>query len=256
MAADQSRVQSRAARAGSACLALLVLGLSAGGLPASARTTPASACRLQTVWDGVGDAGDKRDFSVTLKIAGNEPGPYSARVKVTIHNPKVELCGGTISWYEGQGAGGQHRHSVSIGRHGGLSSQVTLPAGADGVAATVLARKVPSGGKRKSAIKPASGCTLESRYSTIGQTGDTKDFTVIFHAVSPVGPNEPATIKVEAKVLNPRVTLCSVTLLLTEYPAGTEKHILTNIGPHGGVSEPITIPANSVPAVKGLAKLG
>ena len=103
-------------------------------------THPTSDCTLDTIWDGVGDGGDKQDYSVMLKVTGSEPGPYTAQVEVKILNPKVEICSATVSWYEGNGATGQHSAPVTIGLHGGLSSQVSLPVGADGVAAKVLGR--------------------------------------------------------------------------------------------------------------------
>ena len=103
-------------------------------------THPTSGCTLDTIWDGVGDGGDKQDYSVTLKVTGSEPGPYSAQVEVKILSPKVEICSATVLWYEGNGATGQHSASVTIGPHGGISSRVSLPASADGVAAKVLGR--------------------------------------------------------------------------------------------------------------------
>jgi hypothetical protein len=101
---------------------------------------PTSGCTLDTIWYGAGDGGDKQDYNVTLKIAGSEPGPYSAQVEVKILNPKVGICSATVLWYEGNGATGQHSAPVTIGVHGGVSSRVSLPAGADGVAAKVLGR--------------------------------------------------------------------------------------------------------------------
>jgi len=99
-----------------------------------------SGCTLDTIWDGAGDGGDKQDYTVTLKVTGSEPGPYSVQIEVKVLNPKVEICSGSVLWYEGNGATGQHRAPVTIGAHGGVSSRVTLPTGADGVAAKVLAR--------------------------------------------------------------------------------------------------------------------
>jgi hypothetical protein len=101
---------------------------------------PTSDCTLDTIWYGAGDGGDKQDYSVTLKTTGHEPGPYSVQVEVKILNPKVEICSVTVLWYEGNGATGQHSASVTIGPHGGVSSRVSLPASADGVAAKVLGR--------------------------------------------------------------------------------------------------------------------
>jgi hypothetical protein len=105
-------------------------------------TTPGhtSGCPLENVWDGVGEIGDKRDFGVKLKVISNEPGPYTATVEVTIHNPKVEICSALITGFEGNGASGQHSYPVTIGPHGGISSRVSLPATSDGLAATVTAR--------------------------------------------------------------------------------------------------------------------
>jgi hypothetical protein len=108
--------------------------------PPKSGTHPASGCTLDTIWDGVGDGGDKQDYSVTLKTTGSEPGPYSVQVEVKILNPKVEICSGSVLWYEGNGATGQHSAPVTIGVHGGVSSRVSLPATADGVAAKVLGR--------------------------------------------------------------------------------------------------------------------
>jgi len=108
--------------------------------PPRSGTHPTSGCTLDTIWDGAGDGGDKQDYSVTLKVTGHEPGPYSAQVEVKILNPKVEICSGSVLWYEGNGATGQHSASVTIGVNGGLSSRVSLPASADGVAAKVLGR--------------------------------------------------------------------------------------------------------------------
>lgn len=102
--------------------------------------SPTSGCTLETFWDGAGDGGDKKDFSVTLNVAGNEPGPYTAAVEVTIHNPKVDICNATVKWYEGQGASGQHSAPVTIGRHGGVSSRLSLPVNADGMFVKVTAR--------------------------------------------------------------------------------------------------------------------
>lgn len=99
-----------------------------------------SGCTLDTIWDGVGDGGDKQDYSVTLKTTGSEPGPYTVQVEVKILNPKVEICSGSVLWYEGTGATGQHSAPVTIGVHGGVSSRVSLPESADGVAAKVLGR--------------------------------------------------------------------------------------------------------------------
>lgn len=98
-----------------------------------------SGCTLENVWDG-GEIGDKRDFGVKLKVSGNEPGPYTATVEVTVHNPKVEICSAVITGYEGNGASGQHSYPVAIGPHGGISSRVSLPATSDGLLATVTAR--------------------------------------------------------------------------------------------------------------------
>ncbi|MGH2853011.1 MAG: hypothetical protein ACRDLF_02315 [Solirubrobacteraceae bacterium] len=106
----------------------------------AASTRPASGCTLINTWDGVGEGGDKRDFSVKLKVTGAEPGPYSAQIEVKILNSKVEICSATIAWYEGNGATGQHSAPVTIGAHGGVSSRASLPAGADAVLATVRAR--------------------------------------------------------------------------------------------------------------------
>lgn len=103
-------------------------------------THPTSGCTLDTIWYGAGDGGDKQDYSVTLKTTGHEPGPYSVQVEVKILNPKVEICSATVLWYEGNGATGQHSAPVTIGVHGGVSSRVSLPASADGVAAKVLGR--------------------------------------------------------------------------------------------------------------------
>lgn len=97
-------------------------------------------CTLETYWDGAGDGGDKKDFSVTLNVAGNEPGPYTAAVEVTLHNPRVEICSATVKWYEGQGASGQHSAPVTMGRHGGVSSRLSLPVNADGMFVKVMAR--------------------------------------------------------------------------------------------------------------------
>lgn len=99
-----------------------------------------SGCTLETFWDGAGDGGDKKDFSVTLNVSGNEPGPYTAAVEVTLHNPKVEICSATVKWYEGQGASGQHSVPVTIGRRGGVSSRISLPVNADGMFVKVMAR--------------------------------------------------------------------------------------------------------------------
>jgi hypothetical protein len=101
---------------------------------------PTSGCTLETFWDGAGDGGDKKDFGVTLNVAGNEPGPYTAAVEVTIHSPKVEICSATVKWYEGQGASGQRSAPVTIGRHGGVSSRISLPVNADGMFVKVMAR--------------------------------------------------------------------------------------------------------------------
>lgn len=106
----------------------------------AAGTHPTSGCTLDTIWYGAGDGGDKQDYSVTLKTSGSEPGPYTVQVEVKILNPKVEICSATVLWYEGNGATGQHSASVTIGPHGGISSRVSLPASADGVAAKVLGR--------------------------------------------------------------------------------------------------------------------
>ncbi len=46
-----------------------------------------SGCTLENVWDG-GEIGDKRDFGVKLKVSGNEPGPYTATVEVTVIIPR------------------------------------------------------------------------------------------------------------------------------------------------------------------------
>jgi hypothetical protein len=100
----------------------------------------ASGCTLETFSDGAGDGGDKKDFSVTLNVSGNEPGPYSAAIEVTLHNSKVEICSATVKWYEGQGASGQHSAPVTIGRHGGVSSRIALPVNADGMFVKVMAR--------------------------------------------------------------------------------------------------------------------
>lgn len=108
--------------------------------PAKLVTKPTSGCTLDTIWDGVGDGGDKQDYTVMLKTTGHEPGPYSVQVEVKILNPKVEICSATVLWYEGNGATGQHSAPVTIGVHGGVSSRVPLPASADGVAAKVLGR--------------------------------------------------------------------------------------------------------------------
>jgi hypothetical protein len=103
-------------------------------------TAPTSGCTLETFWDGAGDGGDKKDFSVTLNVSGIEPGPYTVAVEVTLHNPKVEICNATVKWYEGQGASGQHSAPVTIGRHGGVSSRLSLPVNADGMFVKVMAR--------------------------------------------------------------------------------------------------------------------
>jgi len=108
--------------------------------PPKSGTHPTSGCTLDTIWYGAGDGGDKQDYSVTLKTTGHEPGPYSVQVEVKILNPKVEICSATVLWYEGNGATGQHSAPVTIGAHGGVSSRVSLPASADGVAAEVLGR--------------------------------------------------------------------------------------------------------------------
>jgi hypothetical protein len=108
--------------------------------PPKSGTHPTSGCTLDTIWYGAGDGGDKQDYSVTLKTTGHEPGPYSVQVEVKILNPKVEICSATVLWYEGNGATGQHSAPVTIGAHGGVSSRVSLPASADGVAAKVLGR--------------------------------------------------------------------------------------------------------------------
>jgi hypothetical protein len=100
-----------------------------------------SGCTLDAIWDGVGDGGDKQDYTVTLKTTGSVPGPYTVQVEVKILNPKVEICSATVLWYEGNGATGQHSAPVTIGPHGGVSSRVSLPANADGVAAKVLGRQ-------------------------------------------------------------------------------------------------------------------
>jgi hypothetical protein len=102
--------------------------------------SPTSDCTLETFSDGAGDSGDKQDYTVTFKATGHEPGPYSAQVEVKILNPRVEICSATVLWYEGNGATGQHSAPVTIGVHGGVSSRVSLPASADGMAAKVLGR--------------------------------------------------------------------------------------------------------------------
>jgi hypothetical protein len=104
------------------------------------RPNPTSGCTLVNTWDGLGEDGDKQDFSVKLKETGTSPGPYSAQIEVAVHNTKVEICSGTVSWYEGNGASGQQTATVTIGVHGGVSSRVSLPVGADGVLAKVTAR--------------------------------------------------------------------------------------------------------------------
>jgi hypothetical protein len=103
--------------------------------------TPTPGCTLVNTWIyGPGEDGDKQDFSVKLKETGTPPAPYSVQIEVRIRNPKVEICSGSVSWYEGNGASGQHTASVTIGVHGGISSRISLPAGADGVLAKVTAR--------------------------------------------------------------------------------------------------------------------
>jgi hypothetical protein len=108
--------------------------------PSKMPPNPTAGCTLANTWDGYSEDGDRQDFGVRIKETGTSPGPYSAQIEVTIHNSKVEICEGSISWYEGNGATGQHTAPVTIGVHGGLSSRVSLPVGADAVFAKVTAR--------------------------------------------------------------------------------------------------------------------
>ncbi len=109
--------------------------------PPMSGTHPASGCTLTTAWDGTGDGGDKQDYTVTVKETGSGAGQYAAQVEVKIRNPKVEICSATVSWYEiGKEASGLQSSPVTIGVHGGVSSRVTLPAGATKAFATVLGR--------------------------------------------------------------------------------------------------------------------
>jgi hypothetical protein len=104
-------------------------------------TKPTTSCTLNTTWDGVGDGGDKQDYTVTVKEAGSGSGPYTAQVEVKILNPRVEICKATVSWYEmGKEAAGLQSSPVTIGVHGGVSSRVTLPAGATRAFSTVTGR--------------------------------------------------------------------------------------------------------------------
>jgi len=104
-------------------------------------TKPTSGCTLVTSWDGVGDGGDKQDFTVTVKEAGSGSGPYTAQVEVKILKSNVEICNATVSWYEiGKETSGLQSSTVTIGSHGGVSSRVTLPAGATRAFAKVTGR--------------------------------------------------------------------------------------------------------------------
>ncbi len=104
-------------------------------------TKPTSGCTLVTSWDGVGDGGDKQDFSVTVKETGTGSGPYTDQVEVKVLKSNVEICSATVSWYEiGKEAAGLQSSTVTIGSHGGVSSRVTLPAGATRAFAKVTGR--------------------------------------------------------------------------------------------------------------------
>jgi hypothetical protein len=109
--------------------------------PPKSGTKPTSGCTLDTAWDGVGDGGDKQDYTVAVKETGSGTGPYTAQVEVKVLKPKVEICSATVSWYEiGKEASGLQSTPVTIGVHGGLSSRVTLPVGATRAFATVTGR--------------------------------------------------------------------------------------------------------------------
>jgi hypothetical protein len=109
--------------------------------PPKSGTKPTTGCTLVTSWDGVGDGGDTQDFTVTVKETGSSPGPYTAQVEVKILKSNVEICSGAISWYEiGKEASGLQSSTVTIGVHGGVSSRVTLPAGATRAFAKVTGR--------------------------------------------------------------------------------------------------------------------
>lgn len=99
-------------------------------------------CSRKTWWiQPNAQFGDTKDFGVKLKGA-EEPGPLE--VVVAIHNPRIEICSASISVLEGVEGGGYRKvvFAVRIGRHGGLSSKLTLPPSGHFYApeVTVLAR--------------------------------------------------------------------------------------------------------------------
>lgn len=93
---------------------------------------------------------------------------------------------------------------------------------------------------------PAGRCSLKVEHAPQGELGNTNEITVQLKKLS--GPSSSwrgATIAVEVKVKNPRISICSATLseaifISPSTPAESHEFHLT-IGPHGGQSSPVTL---------------
>jgi hypothetical protein len=190
------------------------------------------------------------------------PHPGLGEVAVTVSDPNTVVCRVTVQEAALPailGAAEEFIRSfpITIGEHGGLSSPVPLPSD------TPMPKASPNFDVVKiytrylhlpkpSPPKPTHGCTLETSAQDNGaQYGDTKDFGVKLKWVGQVISGEPKKLEVEVTIHKPHITICSGSLhglepILTngvETGANQATYPVT-IGPHGGMSSPVTVPSN------------
>ena len=104
--------------------------------------------------------------------------------------------------------------------------------------------------------KPGSSCAhpLFSGLTGEGPAGDLREFTIkpkILSNPEP-GSSKPMTFELEVVVINPHILICSVEVIDAGYNYETDRYEKSrvhfyhlSISPHGGLSSPVTVPADT-----------
>jgi hypothetical protein len=175
----------------------------------------------------------------------NTPSKGQEELKVQVISPRVVICRAVVEERNGNEELPAFRmFHPTIGSHGGLSSP--LPEIGEGVNrayfAKVYARLEPS----KQPPPPPGSCPLKTQSLGVdqGDEGDRKEFTVSLKSSSN-GDGE-YSLWVEVAILNPKVEICSDTILWYEGNNLAAPHTSTvSIGVHGGRSSTVLLPADA-----------
>mgnify|MGYP001217605702 CR=1 FL=1 len=280
-----------------ACLVVAAAAISTSSATATltdkTKPKPGSSCAHPLESGIVGDgakAGDTKDISVNRKDvtmpsgAGSSPEPTVFELEVTVRNPRIVICGASVTHITINLTTGQrekHIYHPAIGPHGGLSSPVAYIRDRSNYAEymEVFARLVSARSAVGKAVpaesagktpKPGSSCThpLESRLTSRAQVGDaTGDYSI---EVVGYEPNIPLggfqRLRVRVSVHNAHVVLCPVIKILDTVttseeananPAkyGTPHYYHVSIAPGGGLSSAVTLPEGDFTPIRVYARL-